>query len=110
MGGEMKTASVLLGEESGTISDLIHAHACERPAAVALVEGDERISYGQLDQLMDRVATALQNDGLRTGDIVDGAVSLRSQQLVWAARTGCCHRQLGGLQLRPLRSRFHWRW
>jgi len=70
MGGEMKTASVLLGEEFGTISDLIHAHACERPAAVALVEGDERISYGQLDELMDRVATALQNDGLRTGDIV----------------------------------------
>jgi len=66
----MKSASVLLGEEFGTISDLIRAHASERPAAVALVDGDERLSYGQLDQLMDRVATALQQDGLRPGDIV----------------------------------------
>ena len=66
----MKTAGVLLGEEFGTISDLIRAHASKRPAAVALVKGDDRISYTQLDQLMDRVATALQNDGLRTGDIV----------------------------------------
>ena len=66
----MKAASVLLGEEFGTISDLIRAHASERPAAVALVKGDDRLSYAQLDQVMDRVATALQNDGLRTGDIV----------------------------------------
>lgn len=66
----MKTASVLLGEEFGTISDLIRAHASERPAAVALVKGDEPLSYAQLNQLMDRVATSLQNDGLRTGDIV----------------------------------------
>jgi long-chain acyl-CoA synthetase len=70
MGAKMKTASVLFGEEFGTISDLIRAHASERPAAVALVKGDERLSYAQLDQLMDRVATALQDNGLRAGDIV----------------------------------------
>jgi long-chain acyl-CoA synthetase len=70
MGARMKSASVLLGEEFGTISDLIRAHASERPTAVALVKGDERLSYAQLDQLMDRVATGLQEDGLRTGDIV----------------------------------------
>jgi long-chain acyl-CoA synthetase len=70
MGAKMRAASVLLGEEFGTISDLIRAHASERPAAVALVKGDERLTYAQLDQLMDRVATALQNDGLRAGDIV----------------------------------------
>src|SRR5262245_24595659 len=66
----MMTASFLLGEDFGTISDLIRAHASERPAGVALVKGDKHLSYAQLDQLMDRVATALQNNGLRTGDIV----------------------------------------
>src|SRR5262245_14191053 len=66
----MKTASVLMREEFGTISDLIRAHACERPAAVALVKGDDRLSYAQLDQLMDRVASTLQSDGLQAGDIV----------------------------------------
>src|SRR5262245_41641401 len=70
MGARMKTASVLLGEEFGTISDLIRAHAAERSTAVALVKGHERLSYAQLDQLMDRVASALQNDGLGIGDIV----------------------------------------
>ena len=43
---------------------LIAAQARSRPAATALREGKRNLSYGQLDALMDRVAAALQHDGL----------------------------------------------
>jgi acyl-CoA synthetase (AMP-forming)/AMP-acid ligase II len=59
-----------MAEEFGAISDLIRAHAAERPAAMALVRDSERLSYTQLDQVMNRVAVALQRDGLRMGDII----------------------------------------
>ena len=34
------------------------------------MQGDERIDYGALDALMDRVAAALQRDGVRPGDSI----------------------------------------
>jgi acyl-CoA synthetase (AMP-forming)/AMP-acid ligase II len=52
------------------IADLIHQHALQRPAYLALVEGERRCSYAQLDALMDRVACALQRDGVRPGEVV----------------------------------------
>ncbi|HYN59889.1 MAG TPA: class I adenylate-forming enzyme family protein [Rubrivivax sp.] len=52
------------------IPDLIREHAAARPRQAALVQGDERLDYGQLDALMDRVAAALQHDGLQPGDSI----------------------------------------
>jgi acyl-CoA synthetase (AMP-forming)/AMP-acid ligase II len=49
---------------------MIRAHAAARPDAVALVEGEERVTYGQLGVLMDRTAAALQRDGLKAGDSI----------------------------------------
>ena len=60
----------LLAQEFGTLSDLVRAHATERPNARALVLGEQRLSYGELDQRVDRVAAALQRDGVRSGDTV----------------------------------------
>ena len=52
------------------IPDLVREHAAARPHQPALVQGDERIDYAALDALMDRVAAALQRDGVRQGDSI----------------------------------------
>jgi acyl-CoA synthetase (AMP-forming)/AMP-acid ligase II len=53
-----------------TIPDLIRRHAAQRPQQLALASGDERLDYAALDALMDRVAAALQRDGLQPGDTI----------------------------------------
>jgi len=58
----------LLRSEFATVSSVIRAHASERPEAFALREGGARMSYADLDRLMDRVAAGLQRDGLNPGD------------------------------------------
>lgn len=49
---------------------LIAAQARSRPSAPALREGKRSLSYGELDARMDRVAAALQRDGLGLGQHV----------------------------------------
>ena len=66
----MSTAAGLLKQDFATLGDLIHAHAVERPTAVALVNGARSLDYAQLDQLMDRAAASLQREGLNAGDII----------------------------------------
>jgi long-chain acyl-CoA synthetase len=46
------------------LPSLVAEHARRRPEATALIAGDERLSYAELDSLMDRVAASLQRDGL----------------------------------------------
>ena len=53
-----------------TLPDLIHQHALARPRQAALAQGDQVIDYAALDALMDRVAAALQRDGLQAGDAI----------------------------------------
>lgn len=52
------------------LADLLREHAAARPDHPALVQGGERLSWAQLDVLMDRIAAALQRDGLVPGDTV----------------------------------------
>jgi long-chain acyl-CoA synthetase len=49
----------------GTLPELIHANAVERPDQIALIQDERRLSYGQLDALADRVAASLQRDGVK---------------------------------------------
>jgi long-chain acyl-CoA synthetase len=51
-----------LAQAFGDPAHLIHLHAERRPHHPALVCGEERITYGELDALMDRVASALQRE------------------------------------------------
>ncbi len=63
-----------LPAEFRAIPDLIRQHALAAPTRRALVEcagADARaIDYATLDARMDRVAAALQRDGLRSGDAI----------------------------------------
>jgi acyl-CoA synthetase (AMP-forming)/AMP-acid ligase II len=48
----------------------IRLHAQLAPERTALVVAGRQLSYAQLDALMDRIAAALQRDGIRPGDAV----------------------------------------
>jgi acyl-CoA synthetase (AMP-forming)/AMP-acid ligase II len=60
----------LIDQPFGTIADLIRGHAADNPRNAALVEGDRMLDYAGLDLLMDRVAAALQRDGVRAGEAI----------------------------------------
>ena len=52
------------------VSDYVTSHAARDPDAVALVHGDQRVSYRELSQQVDRLAAALLAAGVRKGDRV----------------------------------------
>src|SRR5688572_32336045 len=60
----------LFEQEFGLIADLVHAYAQERPRHPALIDEQRSLSYGELDQLMNRVAVALQRDRVDSGAAV----------------------------------------
>src|SRR5262245_5116260 len=59
-----------LDQDFGLIADLIRSYAEERPAHPALIHDGRVLSYGALDQLMDRVAASLQRDGVQSGEVI----------------------------------------
>jgi acyl-CoA synthetase (AMP-forming)/AMP-acid ligase II len=59
-----------MDDDFHTLSSLVRAHARARPAEAALVQGDASLSYAALDALMDRIAAALQRDGLQPGEAI----------------------------------------
>ena len=60
----------LLDRDFGTIPELLHHHAEHRPAHPALIQDDARLTFRELDREMDRVAAALQRDGLSPGSVI----------------------------------------
>ncbi|ANP45935.1 class I adenylate-forming enzyme family protein [Candidatus Viadribacter manganicus] len=52
------------------LPEMVHAHAERAPSKIALIQDEQQLSYGALDTLMDRVAAALQRDGLAPRDSV----------------------------------------
>jgi long-chain acyl-CoA synthetase len=65
-----RAAEALLSEDCGTVAALIDAHARDRPTAAALIQDEHRLDYAGLNRLMNRVAAALQRDGLSPGDVI----------------------------------------
>lgn len=59
----MSTAAEMLATEFATLPDLIRANARANPDKVAVADGEGRVTYAELDRLMDRVATGLQQGG-----------------------------------------------
>lgn len=64
------TLEQILEQSFGTLSDLVRAHATTRPGQVALIQGERRLDYAGLDALMDRIAAALQRDGVTSGSSI----------------------------------------
>ena len=58
----------MLDGDFATLPDLVRAHAAERPDAVAAADPVRRLSWSELDQLTDRIAARLQQDGFAKGD------------------------------------------
>ena len=66
----MTTAADMLASDFATLPDLIGAHARERGDKVAIADEGGAITYAALDATMDRVAAALQHDGVAQGQAV----------------------------------------
>jgi long-chain acyl-CoA synthetase len=60
----------ILRRDFATISELLRAHARMNPHHAALIHEARSISYAALDQMADRIAAALQRDGVRPRDTV----------------------------------------
>ena len=60
----------ILRLDFATIPQLLRAHAHLQPEQVALIHDGRRILYSTLDQMADRIAAALQRDGLMPRDLV----------------------------------------
>ena len=58
------SAEELLAQDFGTLADVIREQAGELGAKPALVDARRTMSYAELDALMDRIAAALQRDGV----------------------------------------------
>ncbi len=58
------------GETYTPVPAMIGAFATANPGKIALIQDDQRLSYGALDAAMDRVAAALQRDGVAPGESV----------------------------------------
>lgn len=59
----------LFEQPFGTLSELIRAHAVERPDHLALIDPAGELDYRGFDRLLDRTAAALQRDGFGHGDV-----------------------------------------
>ena len=66
----MPTAETLLARDFATLPELLRAHAAEQPCKLAIAVEDEALDYAALDALADRIAAALQRDGVPPGEAV----------------------------------------
>ncbi|HXH16340.1 MAG TPA: class I adenylate-forming enzyme family protein [Sphingomonas sp.] len=88
----MTSAADMLATGFATLPDLIRAHALERGDRTAVADSQGSIDYRTLDATVDRVAAALQRDGVKPGDavaIVASASSDYAAIFLGAVRAGC---------------------
>ncbi len=88
----MTTAADMLATGFATLPDLIRAHALERGDRVAVADVKGSIDYRTLDGMMDRVAAALQRDGVAPGKavaIVAAPTTEYAAVFLGAVRAGC---------------------
>jgi acyl-CoA synthetase (AMP-forming)/AMP-acid ligase II len=63
------SAEEVLAQDFGTIADVIRAQAKALKDKPALIDARRTITYAELDALMDRIATALQRDGVGKAEV-----------------------------------------
>jgi len=62
------TSEKMLEGDFATLPDLVRAYAAERPDDIAAADPARRLSWSELDAVMDRVAARLQADGFAKGE------------------------------------------
>ena len=78
----------------GLLQDLVTRQAERRPAASALVQGSERMTYGELEAASNRLARVLREAGCRAGDRVCFLAPKTPATLAWMVailKAGCLH-------------------
>lgn len=65
-----RSSADLLKQDFTDHSELFRAHAVEQPDAIAIVDQQRRISWGELDELVERIAARLQAEGVGKGGAV----------------------------------------
>ena len=73
--------------ESTLLHDFLVRSAAARPEATAIVMGEERLTYGDLDALSDRLSAALVEAGCNQGDRV--AILVPKRPLAIVAMNAC---------------------
>ena len=64
------TIAKILEGSFDTIPHLIALHARATPSRTALIQDGASLNYAELDTLMDRVAAALQREGIKPGEAI----------------------------------------
>ncbi|WP_454761342.1 class I adenylate-forming enzyme family protein [Caulobacter segnis] len=67
----MTTIAAMMSADYGTLGDILRQRAQEGPNHPAVImETGEAVTYAQFDALVDRVAAALQRDGVNPGEAI----------------------------------------
>ncbi len=64
------TPADYLDKPFGHLHDLVTMHAKDRPERMAFDDGEERLSWGEAERLIYRIAAQMQADGLKKGQAV----------------------------------------
>jgi len=86
------SAEALLTSDFATLPDTIREHANERGGKTAVADAEGSYSYAELDAMMDRVAAALQRDGVQQGQsvaIISASSIAYAAVFLGALRAGC---------------------
>ena len=68
---------------SALLQDLVARQAARRPEAIAIVHGDQRLSYGEVDSTSNRLARRLRAAGVRPGDRICFLAPKSPLPLLW---------------------------
>ena len=63
----MSSSQSLLTADFAYLADIVGAHARERPAANAVADEDQQLSWAMLDTMANRIAARLQREGVGVG-------------------------------------------
>jgi long-chain acyl-CoA synthetase len=63
----MTSSQSLLTSDFAYLSDIVVAHADERPDAIAVADEDKRLSWATLDDMANRIAARLQRESIGVG-------------------------------------------
>ena len=69
------------------VADIVRHHGATTPHKTALIEGSHSLTFGELDQISNQLATHLQSLGVRQGDTVGffGKNSIPFFEILYAA-------------------------